>query len=194
MTDGYDLLRARRSIFAFTDQPVPADKLRRALDAGRFAQNHKLTEPWRFAIVGPITRAKIADVLRRIKLGDIAAIAPDKRETKIIKADKDARKLVSLPALVVVSMPKSPDHPIRQREDYAACSCAVQNIALALWADGIGMQWSTGDVTRDAETYRILDIDPAREEIIGFLKIGYPAEVPEARRELGLDDVTRELP
>ena len=50
------------------------------------------------------------------------------------------------------------------REDYAAI-CAIQNIMLAAWEDGIGMQWSTSGLIEDAEALSVLGVDPEREQV-----------------------------
>ena len=35
-----------------------------------------------------------------------------------------------------------------ERENYAACCCAAQNLMLYLWRQGIGVKWTTGGITR----------------------------------------------
>jgi nitroreductase len=69
----------------------------------------------------------------------------------------------------------------------------VQNIQLAAWAEGIGMQWSTNALTKDPATYELLGIDRDREYIIGFLYIGYPDEMPTRQRK-PLSEVLRRVP
>ena len=44
--DVYEALLSRRTVFKYEDAPVPDDVLDRALEAARWAPNHKLTEPW----------------------------------------------------------------------------------------------------------------------------------------------------
>jgi nitroreductase len=67
---------------------------------------------------------------------------------------------------------------------------------LAFWSEGIGSKWSTGDVTTDERTYARLGIDPAREDIVGFLWVGYAArnDVPKPRRRRPLDQILRSVP
>jgi hypothetical protein len=74
------------------------------------------------------------------------------------------------------------DDPARQLEDYAAVSCAVQNLSLSLFADGVGSKWSTGPITTDAATYAASGVDPAVERIVGFVWIGHAREVPQIKR------------
>lgn len=188
--DLHEALRTRRTVYKLEDRPVADDVLERALEAGRWAPNHKLTEPWRFTKVGPQTRARLGRVAARLAEQKAADMPAAERERQVARA---VEKITAAPALLVVSCLKSPDDAFREREDYASCACAVQNIMLSLWADGVGCQWSTGGVIRDDESYRVLGIDQVEEEIIALLKVGFPAKVPEiARRPLA--EVSRRLP
>ena len=65
----------------------------------------------------------------------------------------------------------------------AACCCAAQNLALALWTHGIGVKWSTGDVTRSDEFFRLLGLEPDERKVVGLFSYGYPQTVPQSRRQ-----------
>jgi len=71
-----------------------------------------------------------------------------------------------------------------KKEDYAACSCAIQNLSLSLTSSGVFTKWSTGAITRNPEIYNISEIDSKKEEIIGFIWIGYGKELPKISRPL----------
>jgi nitroreductase len=185
-----EALLSRRTVFRYSDRPVPDDALERALEAARWAPNHKLTEPWRFVVVGPETRARLGDVGARLGALKAAELPEAEKERQVARARS---KVADLPALVVASYRRSPDDDFRDQEDYAAAVCALHNLVLSLWDDGLGAQWSTGGVTRDAESYEILGVAPEEEAIIGFLKVGYPAKVPTQTRR-ALDEVVRRLP
>lgn len=162
----YETILARRTIKDFKTVPVPGDVLEHALTAGLWAQNHRMTEPWRFVVLGPQTHAALAN-------GDA--------------------KLLSKPRIVAVAYRLSADAQQR-REDYAAVCCAIQNIQLAAWAEGLGMQWSTGRVSQMPQTYELLGINSAEEEIAGLLYFGYPAVVPAATPRKPLSELMRKLP
>ena len=53
--DFASVLRERRSIDLFTPDAVGADKLLAAIEVARWAPNHRLTEPWRFYLLGSAT-------------------------------------------------------------------------------------------------------------------------------------------
>lgn len=139
------LLRSRRSIFSFEARPVPADLLRAALDVGRFAPNHKLTEPWRFTVVGDETRRLIEPEWSGFAASRLPEDATPARRDEARRTSLE--KLRSKPTIVIVSQTVDPD-VVRREEDYAAVAVAIQNIQLAAWALGLGCQWSTSPATR----------------------------------------------
>jgi nitroreductase len=188
--DVLEAIRTRRTIAKFRPEPIPRDLLIEILATGIWAPNHKLTEPWRFVILGPETQAALAERFGDLKVAKAPADSPERRER--MRAEH-VHMFRNLPAVVAVAAQQEGE-PQRLREDMAAVCCAVQNVQLAAWAAGIGMKWSTAGVTRDPLAYRLLGLDPARFDIIGFLFAGYPAEVPTRERRLPLDEVIRTSP
>lgn len=164
--DLHEAILSRRTIKNFKPDAVPSELIHRALSAGLWAQNHRMTEPWRFTVLGPQAHQALAN-------GDA--------------------KLLSKPSIVAVSYRLSVD-VFQRREDYAAVCCAIQNIQLAAWADGVGMQWSSGRVSQMPETYALLDINPTEEEIAGLLYFGYPDGIPAPPPRKPLAQVLRQLP
>ena len=159
-------IKERRTIKDFTDQPVPDELLEQSLEAGLWAQNHRLTQPWRFAILGEQTKAQLAQTFP---------------------------KIVSKPAVVAVSCLKS-DGGEQEREDYAAVACAIQNIQLEAWDLGLGMQWSSGKAATGPHLYELLQLDPDKEFLVGLLLFGFPLEIPPAKARHPLAEVTRRFP
>ena len=101
--------------------------------------------------------------------------------------------MLAKPCVVAVSQHLE-GSPAQRREDYGAISCAIQNIQLAAWAEGLGMQWSSGKIIRLESVYRLFGIDRQAEEIVGLLFFGYPERVPAAPRRKELAEVARWLP
>jgi nitroreductase len=189
--DALTAIRERRTIHEYLPGPIdPADVLR-LLEYGLLAPNHKLTEPWRFILVGPETQRQLADIsaahaASKAKPGsDAASIRQLEQKTR--------NKLLAKPTVVVVLCQKS-DDAIRAKEDQCAVAAAMQNIQLAAWSQGIGSKWSTGKVIRVAETAALLGIDPVREEILGLLFLGKAAEVPQLKPRKPIAELVRTLP
>jgi nitroreductase len=101
-------------------------------------------------------------------------------------------KFRAKPVVVIASYVLEGDEH-RREEDFAATCCAIQNIQLAAWAEGVGVQWSSNALTQDPNTYTLVGIDPERERIIGFLYVGYPAEIP-TRTRRSPHEVIRQVP
>jgi Nitroreductase len=51
-----EAIRERRSIKRFTDRPVSREAIETLLAAATLAPNHRLTQPWRFYVLGPDAR------------------------------------------------------------------------------------------------------------------------------------------
>lgn len=189
--DVYEGIITRRSIFEFKPEPVPTELLEKALAAGMWAQNHRLTEPWRFRALGPETHQALAEAFGAAQ---VASLKPGAGEAEQFAVRTGAmKKILTRPQVVVASYVKGTDEAHRW-EELAATSCAIQNIQLAAWADGLGMQWSSNRMTRNPATYSLLGIDPEVEEIIAFLYFGFPAVVPEPRPRKPLTEVYERLP
>ncbi|MEZ4317534.1 MAG: nitroreductase [Myxococcota bacterium] len=184
MSSVHDTIHARRTVHDYADAPVPEAVVTRALEAAHAAPCHKLTWPWRFTTVGPAAREDLYALNLRLKS---AKVPLDARQ-----AGRLREKMANPAVLIVVSQVLS-DDPARRTEDYAATACAIQNLCLSLAADGFGSKWGTGGIIRHPETYARLAIDPAVEEIVGFLWIGVPARPHPAPLRPPLSSVTRSV-
>ena len=165
------LIRERRTVHDFLPDRIADDIVERAIEVGRWAPNHHRTEPWRFYVLGTLARNQI--------------IA---RNTEIVRAEKGDRaaeikrqRWLEVPGWLLMTCLRNDDAQ-REREDYAACACAAQNMMLTLWADGIGCKWTTGAITRDPELFHMLGLHAAREFVVGLFWYGRPAAVIEQQR------------
>ena len=180
-------IQSRRTIKEFRSDPIPEEMLWRILDAARWAPNHRLTEPWRIAIIGKQSREALADAL-----GNLTSSSQD--PSVVAKAKDEARrKVMSSPVLLAVTC-RLTESPAQQVEDLAAVCAAVQNLQLAAWGEGIGTHWNTGKVTRLPETSALLKLPERGEQLVGFLYLGYPAQVPEPPKRRPIQDFVRNLP
>jgi nitroreductase len=171
---------------------VPDEVLERALAAGIWAPNHHGTQPWRFTVLGPQTRAALADIAADTRARP--ALLPDINIATVERIrDGARRKVLSKPAIVAVSYVVSEDEEQRL-EDFAATCCSIQNIQLAAWAQGLGVQWSTSAVIYEPGIYELLGIPAQSEQIISLLYMGFPAVVPPHRHRKPLAEVCRYQP
>lgn len=167
------LIRGRRTIHDFVaDREVPAETLQRALELARWAPNHRATEPWHFYLLGRETAGAIA----RLNADMVTA----KRGPEA-GAEKLAR-WQAIPGWLLLTCDRSEDLEL-EREDYAACCCAAQNLQLYLWSEGVGVKWTTGAVTRDPRFFDLVWVDPTVESVVGLFWYGYACEVPRPGRK-----------
>jgi len=177
-----EVLRGRRTIELFLQTPVPAHLLNDAIDAATWAPNHHLTEPWHFYALGNKTKKQCLDLCSDI-------VAAKKGEKA---ADFKRRSWSDKPGWLVVTCERSEDE-LQQKEDYAACCAAVQNLMLYLWKAGVGSKWTTGDITRDPRFLDIIGINEAESFVVGLIWYGYPKLTPAQSRK-GADEVLTDLP
>ena len=177
-----EIISTRRTIHTFKSTLPSQELLYKSIEMARWAPNHKLTEPWHFYILGPDTTSAVAhanaDLVRK-KLGDATA-------------EKKLCRWLSMPSTIVVTSKKSED-VLRNREDYAATCCAIQNMMLFLWSEGVGSKWSTSALTRDPVLTKILHIDDTQEQVVGIIWCGYPEDIPEQQRK-SVQGITTEMP
>ena len=118
-------IKARRTINFFKDRKVSDAFIYDAIEVARWAPNHKKTEPWAFHLLGPVTQAKVKDLIV-----DIKAAGQGDNVRMSIKERVDA-----IPGWLVISCDVSKDQ-ITQFEDYAACACAAPFCCMAAAASG----------------------------------------------------------
>ena len=176
------VLRGRRTIDRYLQTPVPRELVLEAIELATWAPNHYVSEPWRFILPGSETVAKIVDLNARIVA-----------ERKSPEHGEHKRKQWSMkPGWLIVTC-RHNDDALREREDYAACCAAVQNLMLYLWKAGIGAKWTTGAITRDQRFFDVIGVDRRVEFVVGMLWFGYPKITPEQARK-NVAEVLTELP
>lgn len=186
------LIGSRMTVHDFSSEALPAGAIERAIALGLTAPNHRMTEPWRFVRVGVNARERLARVQARLK----DKLKDKGRAPSPESLGRAREKMLASAELIVVCRVVHTD-PGVGREDYAAIACAVQNVSLSLWAEGIGSKWSTGGVTTDAETYEVLGLNSGETEIVGFLWVGYSKPDSLAKkpsRRLTVAQVLSEVP
>ncbi|HEX6307680.1 MAG TPA: nitroreductase [Longimicrobiales bacterium] len=169
-----DAIRERRSFRRFTDRAVTHEEIARLLDLAVLAPNHRLTQPWRFYVLGPESRRAYGAALgaRKARKVDDAGAAQLVRE-------KVAAEHEALPAMIVVAMVQDANPEIRE-EDYASVMMAVQNLSLAAAELGLGTHIKTGAVMQDPAARAAAGVAEG-ERIVAVVNVGEPADLPPIR-------------
>ena len=152
-------IRTRRTHKAFGPEPVARPLLEELLELARWAPNHRLTNPWRFRVLGPETLARLKD-----------AAGP-----------AEALKLDRAPTLVVASARLTADL-VQDEEDVCATACAVYAVLLAAHARGLAGYWRTPAVLRTPAGREAVGL-PDGERFLALIHLGTPHRARPPLRE-----------
>ncbi|MBW2465030.1 MAG: nitroreductase [Deltaproteobacteria bacterium] len=176
--DIFDVITSRRSIKKFTDRTISNEAIGQMLSMAVMAPNHRMTEPWRFYVLGPEARAAYGAALGARKAKRVED--PDAAREVVAKVEATHR---DLPAMLAVSMTRH-ENPEILEEDYAATYMAIQNLSLAACAMGLGTHVKSGAVMDDPNARAAVGVGED-ERIVATISLGEPAEepAPKARRD-----------
>lgn len=182
-----DVVAARRSIRSFSDRPVDAALLRRAVAAAVTAPAPHHTVPWRFVHVAtPAVREQLLDAMRDQWAADLAGdgFSAESIRRRLRRGDilRAATELL-IPCLVREGVH---DYPDARRSDAertmftVAMGAGVENLLIQLAAEGLGSCWVSSTLFCADVVRRELDL-PAHWEPMGAVAVGYPAAAPPDR-------------
>lgn len=178
-----DAIQARRSIKAFTDRPISREEIESLLELAVLAPNHRLTQPWRFYVLGPAARHAYGLALGERK----ARKQPDPEAGRRLR-DTVAEEHRALPCMIVIAVVENENPEIRE-EDYAATMMAIENLALAAVDRGLGTHLKTGGVMQDVAARKAAGVKD-NERIVAVVNLGQPAEVPSPKNRQSAATVT----
>jgi nitroreductase len=174
--DAIDAIQRRTSVRRYRPDPVSRETIQRLLDCAVRAPNHKLTEPWRFAVLTGAAKARLAEIRadHRLRKAD----DPSSGEARA-RAEKARRETLECPAIIVL-MARTTEDEITREEDYAAVMMATANLMTAAQSLGLGTYLKTGGVMREPALTELVGL-PEGYRVVGILSVGFPVE-PEAPR------------
>jgi nitroreductase len=163
-------IRARRTHKQYGEEPVPEDVVRELVELARWAPNHKLTNPWRFRLLGPETRAALDALV----------------------GEQEVAKLRRAPTLVLVTAVRS-DDPVLAEEDVQATAAAAYAMLLGSTARGLASYWRTPACFREPAVRAQLGLGE-NEILVALVHLGPPASDPPPKERAAVDDVFTALP
>ena len=182
------LVRERRSIRKFRQDPLPKEVVRRIIEAASWAPSASNRQDWEFRVV---TSASVKEKMQDIVRSRWESVL-DKSRSEVIK--EELQKYVSMfdwfshaPALIIISAKRPESFLYHILGDTAgdvagteiSAAMAAQNLMLAAHASGIGSCCVTGPLAAQEELKELLEIGKGRK-IVCLIALGYPAEQPEA--------------
>ncbi|GFE24325.1 coenzyme F420-0:L-glutamate ligase [Streptomyces nigrescens] len=189
-----EAVTARRTVRAFTGEPVDPGAVRRAVAAAVTAPAPHHTTPWRFVLLeSPQARVRLLDAMRDAWVADLRR--DGKSEESIAKRIRRGDVLRAAPYLAVPCMVTDGSHPYpdarrstAEREMFlVAHGAGIQNFLVALAGEGLGSAWVSStmfcrDVVRD-----VLGL-PEDWEPMGAVALGRPAAAPGTRPARNAED------
>jgi nitroreductase len=165
--DALAAILERRSIRAYSDQPVSGEVIENLLRAGMYAPSAMNSQPWEFLVIWEPEKKKAAS-----QLGGYWSMLNDAPLGILVMGNLKNYKA------------SASDFFIQD------CSAATQNILLAAHAQGLGAVW-LGLYPKQDRMQGLRDIFGIPNDIIPFslISIGYPAETRRPHRTFHEDKV-----
>jgi nitroreductase len=202
-----DWLRSRRSVRAFTDQPIDRDVLLRVLEAAITAPSSTNRQPWRFTVVrSAALRRRVVDAVAR-RTAEIKAIIARSHHAEDFGSYGDFfhEPLAAAAVIVVPQYRPYPDlianliesgggDPTRfatasaMQAELCSTSAAIMALLLQAHAEGLGACMMAGPMVARDEIQALLRIaEPWR--MLGAIALGHPAGAAPAQSRKPLDRV-----
>lgn len=165
--------------------PGPDDvALRAILAAGAAAPDHRQLRPWRFLVLGPAARERLAQVFAQALLARDPAATPLQLDEARDKARRGAVLLMAIADL------RADAPEVAPFERLVSLGCVIQNMLLAAQARGYGSGLSSGRALSSAvlrEAFGLAD----GEHAVCFITLGTPRRSRPMRPRPAVDDFVR---
>jgi dehydro coenzyme F420 reductase / coenzyme F420-0:L-glutamate ligase / coenzyme F420-1:gamma-L-glutamate ligase len=191
-------IHARRSIREFRDQAVPREAVEEAVRAACAAPAPRNTHPWLFvALESVAAKRRLLGAMAEARVRDLRADATPGEVIERRLAASDA-VLERAPVLIVPAVRPDgvPGNPADRRaaatrETFLlSAGAALQNLMLALHAQGLASCWVPSALFCRDEARQALDLEDDWDPM-GTVACGWPASTPPPRPELDLSRFLR---
>lgn len=172
--DALSAIRSRRSIKHFERETVGPEMIAELLELAVLGPNFRMSQPWRFLVLGPEARAAYGRALGARKAKKLED--PDAKAAMI---ERNVAEAVAVPATVAVVQMLHENPEIRE-DDFAAIWMGIENLLVGAVARGLGSHLRTGAVLGDPALREPLSVGDG-ERLVALVQLGVPAQVPDAK-------------
>ncbi|MGB9856517.1 MAG: nitroreductase family protein [Dictyoglomaceae bacterium] len=163
----FEAIKKRRSIRNYLDKDVEEEKLLKILEAARLAPSARNRQEWRFIVV----KDKVL------------------REKLVKEASPHQLFMLTAPVIIVAyTLDKNYIMRCGVPAHYIDLSIALTHIHLQAVEEGLGTCW-IGSFYQD-KVKKVLGL-PEEAEVVQLMTLGYPAEDPEPRPRLSLEEIVK---
>jgi len=163
----FEIIKNRRSIRAFTNQPVPDDYVTKILEAGWWAPSAGNRQPVEYVIIkDPIKKQRLSSQSFVEEAPVVIVVVVNKERTVSRYGERGERLYI-----------------------YHDSGAAIQNMLLMAYALGLGTCWV--GAFNDKRVAEVLDL-PENILPVAIIPIGYPAEKPEPPNKIPLEKITHQ--
>lgn len=147
--DIYKAIEKRRSVRAYTDDPVSEEKLKKILEAGRMAPSTHNTQEYKFVVV--------KDAKKRKELAKVA----------------NSQKFIAQAPVIIAAVALNPERLLSSEIPAYALDLAItfDHMTLAAVEEGLGTCWIGAFFQEKVK--KVLNI-PDRYKVVALLPIGIP--------------------
>jgi nitroreductase len=182
--DLIDAIRGRRSTKRFVARRPGRDEVEQLLELATLGPNHRMTQPWRFYVMGERAQRGYGELRAELKSQKVE----DPKAAAMVR-EKVMRETAAVPMIVAVAMVQS-DDPQTREEDYAATFMGIQNLLLAAQNMGLQGHIHTGRIMDRPVLREALGV-PEGERVVALIDLGEPAEVPSPKVRARAGELTR---
>lgn len=158
-----DFIKSRRSIGNLVAPAPTHAQVEQAIEVALSAPDHKDLNPYRFIVLEKQALNTLGTALKN------AAIAQGETDEKTL--NKAENMPLRAPMIIACVTDFKPHDKVPHWEQVAASSCAVQNLLLALSAQGFATVWRTGPLANAPEVKRYFNVT-ADNQVIAFVYVG----------------------
>lgn len=164
-----DAIKTRRSIGKVKDQMVPKELIEKIIEAGTWAPNRYLTEPWRFFVISGEGRSALSKVMKKIAIN--SGVDTENEEGKK-KLEKEINKPFRAPVIIAVAADVTENGKVLRIEELGAVAAAIENMLLAAHGLGLAGYWKTGKACYDPLMKKFFGLNE-KDELLAFIYLGY---------------------
>lgn len=193
-----DLLKSRRSVRRFSQEPLPQEDLEKLIEAARWAPSNHNRQGWKF--VALTDHERIRDLAQQVKaeLTEKFTSESGLLSQQVGEAVLHATLFAEAPCVLLVMHKRptalasemlagTPNPELISGEPLSA-AMAVQNLLLAAHALGLGACMMTAPLLASEAIRSVADLPPGLVPTC-LVAVGYPAETPEAPRRKRVDQI-----